>query len=357
MRTTNPFPRPAGRVRTILRGAIGTAVLMAALCAPGPAHAVISATGSHRVPWVAYQASLRDGQFGVDGIFLVRPDGSQDHEILTAVPGQHIHPDWSADGRTLAFRADVTDQSQLYLVDPFADPTGRRARQLTRCGGDCVQVDDAALSPDGTRIAYVEVRGPFVVVDQVAVPTAFLLRVARLTPRGLADVRTVVSTTTVTEIVGPRWSPDGRSLVYWADRVDPASATLDGTAVFTVRADGTHRQQLTAWSMFAGEADWSPDGRRIVFDTHPLLVFNFDAVVSNLYTVRPDGTGMRQLTHSDTVSDRSTQPRWTPHGRIVYTRVTPDGRALWLRDADRGHPVEIAPGGRRIRTHGDVQPT
>jgi Tol biopolymer transport system component len=218
-------------------------------------------------------------------------------------------------------------------------------------------VDDAALSPDGARIAYVEVRGPFVAVDGVEVPTAFLLRVARLTRYGLTEVRTVVRTTTVTEIVGPRWSPDGRSLVYWADRLDPMTESLDGTAVFTVRADGTHRRQLTSWPLFAGEADWSPDGRRIVFDTHPLLVFNFDAVVSNLYTMRPDGTGLRRLTDSATAADRSTQPRWTPDGRVVYTRVTPDGRFLWLRDRDGRTATPIAPGGRRIRTHGDIQPT
>src|SRR4051794_25509324 len=64
--------------------------------------------------WVAYQSGLRGDQFGVDGLFLVHPDGSGDHEIATSLPGQHIHPDWSADGRSLVFRADVGDYSQLF---------------------------------------------------------------------------------------------------------------------------------------------------------------------------------------------------------------------------------------------------
>jgi len=313
------------------------------------------------MPWVAYQSSLREGQFGLDGIFLVHPDGSNDHEIATSLPGQHIHPDWSADGRNLVFRADIGDCPQLFLTNPVTDPTGHRARQLTNCANDCVQVDDAALSPDGTSVAYVEDTG-IVTVDQIDVPGTFDLRVASITGHGLTRVHTLVQsltqpqTHTVTELVEPRWSPDGRSLVFWADRTDGRTGAVTGTALFTVRADGTGRRQVTPWSMFAGEVDWSPDGRRLVFVTHPLIVFNFVDVVSNLYTARPDGSGMRQLTDAATTpADRATQARWTPDGRIIYTRVTADGRALWLRDADGGPPTPIAPGG--LRTHGDLQPT
>ena len=36
---------------------------------------------------------------------------------------------------------------------------------------------------------------------------------------------------------------------------------------------------------------WSPDGRRIAFDS------NWAGPGANLFTVRPDGTGLVQLTH------------------------------------------------------------
>jgi Tol biopolymer transport system component len=314
------------------------------------------AGGQRTAQWVAYQSSLRSGQFGAEGIFLVHPDGTADHEVATALGGDHMHPDWSADGRTLAFRADIGDYPQLYRTAPISDPTGLHARQLTTCSGDCIQVDDPALSPDGGSLAYIEDTGPPVVVGQIEVPAIFELRVARITGNGLSDIRTLVRTRTVTELVEPRWSPDGSRLVYWSDRTDPDTGMVSGTAIFTIRADGSQRRQLTPWSMMAGESDWSPDGTSIVFATHPLILFNFDPVVSNLFTMHPDGEGLRQLTHATSSADRSTQARWTPDGRIIYTRVTSAGRALFVRNADGTQPQAMPPGGRLVRTHGDLEP-
>jgi Tol biopolymer transport system component len=182
--------------------------------------------------------------------------------------------------------------------------------------------------------------------------------VARITHHGLADVRTVVHSHTdatgPTELLQPRWSPDGTSLVFSSDHTDPNTTLVDGAVVSTVRTNGTHLHELTPSSMLAGEADWSPNGRRLVFVTHPLGLFNFDDVISNLYTSRPNGRDVRQLTFATTSQARATQARWTPDGRILYTRVTPDSRTLWVRNASGSHPRPIAPGG--LRTHGDLQP-
>jgi TolB protein len=318
-----------------------------------------SSAASASSPWVAFQASLRDGQFGDDGVFLVRPDGTGQHEVATAIPGEHIHPDWSSDGHTLVFAGLVGDRHQIIRFDPVSDPAGAHARQLTACAGSCVDDMDPALSPDDDKLAYLEIGGPFVPFGDIEVPASQELRIATVTPGGLTHIRTVLRTATTTmELNAPRWSPDGSHLVLWIERhVDDTGQPVDQTAVFTIRADGTGLTQVTPWPMLAGDCDWSPDGRRLVFATHPLLVFNFDLVVSNLFTVGPDGSGLRQLTHSTTPNDRATQAHFTPGGRIIYTRVTLAGRTLWLIDADGSHASPIPPNALRFRTHGDWQPT
>jgi hypothetical protein len=98
-------------------------------------------------PWVAFQTSLRKGQFGDDGVFLVRPDGTHQHEVATAMPGEHIHPDWSADGHSLVFAGLVGDRHQIIRFEPLTDPTGARAQQLTACAGSCLAASTAATAP------------------------------------------------------------------------------------------------------------------------------------------------------------------------------------------------------------------
>lgn len=130
-------------------------------------------------PWVAFQTSLRDGQFGAEGVFLVRPDGTGQHEVATAVPGEHIHPDWSSDGHTLVFAGgNPGHRHRIIRFDPLNDPAGAHAQQLTACTGSCLEDEDPALSPDDTKIAYVKVGGPLVAIGQIKMPATQELQIA-----------------------------------------------------------------------------------------------------------------------------------------------------------------------------------
>ncbi len=110
----------------------------------------------------------------------------------------------------------------------------------------------------------------------------------------------------------PRWSDDGRSLVFEEDVF--ASTRLDETVVrrtrvVTVRADGHHRRVLE--TLAAGRSsgpgspapDWS--GRRVVF------VRDDNLVVLDLR----DGS-RRVLTSYDGSDEHAIQPTFGPDGRI-----------------------------------------
>jgi Tol biopolymer transport system component len=49
--------------------------------------------------WIAYQTD-RGGQ---EGVWLVHPDGTEDHQIAMDVAEQQLLPDWSPDGGRLVF--------------------------------------------------------------------------------------------------------------------------------------------------------------------------------------------------------------------------------------------------------------
>lgn len=70
------------------------------------------------------------------------------------------------------------------------------------------------------------------------------------------------------------------------------------------------------------DPDWSPDGSKIVFTSHPVLPFCPTPGACNLfpdseiYVVNADGTGLKQLTHNS-LEERA--PAWSPDGsRILY---------------------------------------
>ena len=125
----------------------------------------------------------------------------------------------------------------------------------------------------------------------------------------------------------PDWSPDGRRLVS----VD--SRNYDD--LVTMNADGSHRKKLRLTR--AGIADetrpgWSPDGRRIAF------------VANGLYTVAPNGMGLRRIRREGTGGRAS----WSPDGRRIafdcFTRrfesctVGPDGSRLRGLSRNGRHP-------------------
>ena len=144
------------------------------------------------------------------------------------------------------------------------------------------------------------------------------------TTRGRADDRTAISVmnpdgTNVKRIfseeggmaLSPQWSPDGRWIAFGAgaffvERDKPAR-------VMMVRDDGTEVRPLTTGPANAGFPSWSPDGKHVVYRV-------WGETAEGLRIVGLEDRVVRTLT-----SGYDNFPSWSPTGeRIAFTRLAND---------------------------------
>ena len=161
---------------------------------------------------------------------------------------------WSPDGKRLAFdssRTDHTPGDAHHVNDVFvmnADGTG--VKKLTNSKGVS---ENAAWSPNGSLIAFDRGRR----IDRTAI---------YVMPAHGGKLGKITTPRPPLNDYSPRFSPDGTHLVFTRKRGTAESAPA---AIFTVRLDGSGLHRLTPFSQRAGQADWSPDGKQIVFDANP----------------------------------------------------------------------------------------
>jgi Tol biopolymer transport system component len=278
--------------------------------------------------WLAYQYQTDPEDLFSIKVHLVRVDGSKDHEIATNLPGAIRHPDFSPDGSRLVFDQLTSEESSDQIYVAKAD--GSAAKRIPHCKlPRCFNHWEPAWSPDSSRLAVSTGEGPIIETGNWPGPTRFGIAIIDVNSEQVTQV--VDNENAVGQNRFPRWSPDGKRLVFYRARAK-SFGTIQ-TAVFVVDVDGSNLRRLTPWNMLAGDPDWSPKGDRIVFSTRPLR--EFPSGRSELYTMRPDGSGIKALTSNGANGPRATEPRWTPDGKaILYVRETQAGtqRSIWAID-------------------------
>jgi Tol biopolymer transport system component len=227
-------------------------------------------------------------------------------------------------------------------VQTFSRDT--RYRLILTAGGP-------AFSPAGDRFAFV---GPGTAGKGAGVGIG--------TPG--SETTEVIYKDPARNILGPQWSPDGGGIIFGvgefaaffngfhSEFMQPADRTEGGAQIAIVNADGSGYREVTKGPNNNGFPWFAPDGERFVYrtfgpegdglritdlrtgtstmlskgyDNFPLWSPRGDLIMFSgqvdgdyeIYTIKPDGTGLKRLTTS---RGNDAHMAWSPDGsHIVFT--------------------------------------
>ena len=201
--------------------------------------------------------------------------------------------------------------------DPLAGATFSR---LTDWGGAEQQ---AAVSRDGNFVAFIS--------DRSGTWDAWVGQIG-------ADIFSNLTNGRAPELRNPYrhdvgFTPDGALVTVWIRLTDPASGVqTDGWTVPTI--GGQLRPYMDRYAPNVAGADWSPDRRRLVYQTSspgdPIFVQDLQ-----------QNSGRQLLASSPGVHNHF--PVWSPDGAFIYfvRGFPPDQMDLWRMRTDGGTPERL----------------
>ena len=253
---------------------IGCGLAAAGVAAIAPAQATFRGVNG----LVAYQAQVGDHR----QLFTTRPDGSGARQLTKFTDSDATNPTWSADGQSIGFvRQWGPNKVRLYTMN--ADGSGLHGLDPRLRGW-------VAWFPDGKHILVLRNLRWTIVSARGTQP-----RDAGIP--GAGDSQCVF--------------PDGKRAAFIATlgRADGKAAIF----VAQVGAGNGSLKRITPWQTVADKIDCSPDGTRVAFSAP-----SFGGPrSSNVYTIRIDGTGLRQLTHDHGGKINDGLDSWSPDGKKI----------------------------------------
>lgn len=266
--------------------------------------------GDRRFRFAESARGVVNGQYVANfQIATVRVNGED--KYLVDQPFGSADPDWNPSGSRIYYWAITAGPDAIFWIPSGG---GASTQVNTGCGVDptCLGDDTPAVSPNGRHLLT---ERAFLPID--ARGNATNVSIFKMNIDGSDATQITFPLAGLEEDHAPRWSPHGDMVVF--QRLD--LNTLIGS-IWIANGDGSDARAVTAPGLDAGQPDWSPDGKDIVFQSP---AEPDPSTPQQIYKIHPDGTRLVQLTNYApdlNLTIKSFRARWSPDGeKIAFTHV------------------------------------
>jgi Tol biopolymer transport system component len=197
---------------------------------------------------------------------------------------------WTADGRYFVFEATSKGIETIWAVREKIGLFDRTKHEPVQLTNGPINMYAPVQSPDRKRLFAIGYQARTEIVRYDSRSKAFLPFLSGASVEGLD------------------FSRDGKWVTY---------VSYPGGTLWRSTLDGEHRLQLTTPPMQAGLPRWSPDGRRIVF------MGQYPGKPWSIFMLAAEGGAPEQLT--DGKNATGYDPTWSPDGNSVAFGGTPEG--------------------------------
>lgn len=332
--TTAPAPITGGPGATRLAWIANGTLYIGATSGARAAHAIgtgLNPEWSADGKWLAYLVAEPDSSYQIR---VVRSDGTDDHEVLGAAGFAAFLWSPTIDEIGAVPLSAAGNSAGLVVIGTTGSPRYVLASSIP--------VDSMMWSQDGTQLAYSGPQG-----------------VSTVPASGGASTAVPYSPPAGATVVLAGWWPGDRGLLLWPDK--PGAVEADGLPLVAVPLQGGPAQTLARTQVYLSWLAWSPDGSQLA------LVAGGGSIPSEAKSIRLCAPPVSSAPGSSAAATSwschslpqpsgtvSLDPAWSPGSRqISFVRAIASSgsaqffasRTLFVADADGSHAHRVAVSG------------
>lgn len=318
--------------------------------------------------------SVGDVQWSPDGARIAYTVTSNDGPrrpysqlwIMTVADGKSVRlaagqdassgPEWSPDGRWIAYHGHSGGKSGLMVARPDGSEMKFLAALVSTNSPLPTTGKTLAWSPDGKRIAFVsavpgpetaEATGDPIVIRRYLYKPDADEGLTRFNDNRRLHIFTVeLATGAIRQLTSGDhyehsidWSPNGQEIAFVSNR-EPNEDQFFNYDLFSLNVASGEIRRITATENAEYRPRWSPDGKTLVYQATRRGLTDLETTMedTHVWLISSDGSNRREI---GTIDNRQGEPAWSSDGSAVYFTVQERGNVRLYRLPVSGGQAEV----------------